>query len=297
MTLMNRRQIVAATGAALAGWAGGLSWAKEIPADDAPRRQIYKACKWGMILGATDSLARFQWCKELGYNGMEPVSPLNEELVKVQEASRLTGLPVHGVVNKRVNRQFQVSSPDEKTRDKGRKLLEQSLRESYECGGDSVLLLPGKVGGAKQTHDDVWGRSIPQIRAVLPVASKLGVRILIENVWNGFCQSPEEMRDYIDEIDSPWVGSYFDIGNACRFAPSEKWIRVLGRRIVKLDVKDWSESKGLCDIGDGEVNWPAVREALAEIHFNGWATAEVRGGGRERLADIARRMDRVLDIR
>jgi hexulose-6-phosphate isomerase len=93
------------------------------------------------------------------------------------------------------------------------------------------------------------------------------------------------------------VGSYFDIGNACRFAASEKWIRILGRRIVKLDVKDWSKAKGLCDIGDGDVNWPAVREALAEIHFSGWATAEVRGGGRERLAEISRRMDQVLDIR
>jgi hexulose-6-phosphate isomerase len=259
------------------------------------RGRIYKACKWGMIEGAANALGRFQLCKELGYDGMEPVSPLGGELNKVRAASRETEMPIHGVVNQRVNRQLRLGSPDEATRKKGVALLEQSLRESHACGGDSVLFIPGRVG-PDGTHDEVWQRSIREIRPVLPLASKLGVRLLIENVWNGFCQKPELMRDYIDEIDSPWFGSYFDIGNACKFAPSEEWIRTLGRRIVKLDVKDWSKQKGLCDIGDGEVNWPAVREALADLHFSGWATAEVRGGPRERLADIAKRMDQVLQI-
>jgi hypothetical protein len=174
-------------------------------------------------------------------------------------------------------------------------LLAQSLRECQACGGDSVLFIPGRVG-PDGTHDEVWKRSIPEVRRFLPLASRLGVRLLIENVWNGFCQKPELMRDYIDEIDNPWFGSYFDIGNACKFAPSEDWIRTLGRRIVKLDVKDWKKSKGLCDIGNGDVNWLAVREALAELGFSGWATAEVRGGGRDRLADIARRMSQVFQI-
>jgi len=37
-----------------------------------------------------------------------------------------------------------------------------------------------------------------------------------------------------------------------------------------------------------------VRQALAEIGYTGWCTAEVSGGGRDVLADIAQRMDRVL---
>jgi hexulose-6-phosphate isomerase len=202
-------------------------------------------------------------------------------------------LPVHGVVNQRVNRQFRLGSPESASRAKGRQLLEQSLRECHACGGDSVLWIPGRVG-ADGTHEEVWKRSIGELRHVLPLASKLGVRVLVENVWNGFCEKPALLRDYIDAIGSPWVGSYFDIGNARKFAPSEEWIRTLGRRIVKLDIKDWSGLLGLCDIGEGEVNWPGVREALAENDFSGWATAEVKGGGRGRLGDIARRMDRVL---
>jgi hexulose-6-phosphate isomerase len=257
--------------------------------------RIHKACKWGMIEGAASALERFQWCQKLGYDGMEPVSPLDADLAKVREAAHETGMPVHGMVNQRVNRQLRLASQDEAIRAQGRQLLKQSLRECHACGGDSVLFIPGRVG-ADGTHDDVWKRSIPEVRRILPLASKLGVRLLVENIWNGFCQKPELMRDYIDEIDSPWFGSYFDIGNARKFAPSEDWIHTLGRRIGKLDVKDWSKSAGLCKIGDGDVNWPAVCDALAENDFSGWATAEVKGGGRKELADIARRMDRVLQI-
>ena len=131
---------------------------------------------------------------------------------------------------------------------------------------------------------------------VLPTAAALGVRVLIENVWNGFCETPEQLRDYLDEIDSPWVGAYFDIGNAQKFASPAAWIRTLGGRIVKLDVKDWGVANGFCKIGDGDVDWPAVREALGEIGYSGWCTAEVTGGGRDRLADIAERMDTVLGV-
>jgi hexulose-6-phosphate isomerase len=141
----------------------------------------------------------------------------------------------------------------------------------------------------------VWHRSIVEIRKVLPLASRLGVRVLIENVWNGFCETPEQMRDYLDEIASTWVGAYCDIGNCRKFGPSEKWIRTLGRRIVKLDCKDWSQTNGFSSrIGDGDIDWRAVRQALADIGFSGWCTAEVQGGGREELADIASRMNRVL---
>ena len=161
-------------------------------------------------------------------------------------------------------------------------------------GGFSVLLVPGKVIGPDENHDHVWQRSITAIRKVLPLASKLGVRVLIENVWNGFCETPDQMRDYIDEICSPWVGAYFDIGNCRKFGFSEDWIHTLGPRIVKLDCKDWGDTEGFCRIGDGDVNWQEVRNALATIGFSGWCTAEVTGGGRDELADISQQMNRVL---
>ena len=49
-----------------------------------------------------------------------------------------------------------------------------------------------------------------------------------------------------------------------------------------------------CQIGDGDCNWPEVRKAVAEIGFTGWSTAEVRGGGKDRMAEVKERMDRFL---
>ena len=118
---------------------------------------------------------------------------------------------------------------------------------------------------------------------------------MIENVWNGFCKQPEELRDYIDEINHPLVQVYFDIGNARKFAPSEKWVEILGKRIKKLDVKGWSKADGFkSQIGDGDVDWPAVCKALDKINYDGWCTAEVGGGGKERLKEIGGRLDKNL---
>lgn len=257
--------------------------------------KIFKSVKWGMIGEPGSVLDKFKLQKELGYDGMELNSPTNLDLDEVIAASRVTEMPVHGVVDS-VHWKHRLSSPDEAIRAQGLNALHGALRDTHELGGNAVLLVPGRVTDENENHDHVWQRSIVEIRKVLPQAARLGVRVLIENVWNGFCEKPELLRDYIDEIASPWVGVYFDIGNVRKFGPSEDWIRVLKQRIVKLDVKDWGKSNGFCKIGDGDVNWPAVRTALAEIGFSGWCTAEVSGGKRDRLTDIAARMNKVLAL-
>lgn len=301
MTLStNRREFLRASAACAAGSAVlSLSGSLALAATQVPtarKDRFFTAVKWGMIETSGSVLEKFQLCKDIGYSGMELISPLDGFSVEeATAATKATQMPVHGVVDMK-HWDIRLSSPDEKVREQGVAILRQALEDSHAMGGSSVLLVPGKVDGDAETHDDVWKRSIECIRPVLPTASHLGVRILIENVWNGFCETPEQLRDYLDEIDSPWVNAYFDIGNVRKFGPSEEWIRVLGERIVKLDVKDWSEKDGFCKIGDGDVNWEEVRKALDEIRFSGWCTAEVTGGGPEELTDIHRRMTDVLDI-
>jgi L-ribulose-5-phosphate 3-epimerase len=261
--------------------------------DVSGKGRIYKTVKWGMIGIQGSVLEKFRLLKELGYDGMELVSPWRRDVADVRRAIDETGMQVHALVDMK-HWEIRLSSPDPKVREQGVAFLEQSLRDARTFGGSAVLLVPGKVTGPDETHDDVWNRSILEIRKVLPLASKLGVRVCIENVWNGFCQTPEQARDYIDEIDSAWVGHWFDIGNCRKFGPSETWVRTLGSRIVKLDCKDWSKKAGFCKIGDGDIDWQAVRQALADIGYTGWCTAEVEGGDRDVLADVARRMNRVL---
>ena len=299
MTLDRRQLLVAAaaSGAALASPAAGVS---PLTRSTRPRPApasgpILSSVKWGMIRAKGDVLSKFQLMKELGYDGVELVSPLGSlkipELIAARDA---TELPIHGVVDMvHWKNEYRLSSPDEASRNRGRAALEQAIKDTHAMGGSSVLLVPAVVGG-KVTHEQAWARSTAEIKKVLPLSAKLGIHVLMENVWNGFCQTAEQARDYIDGFNSPWIGAYFDIGNHVKFGPAEHWVRTLGKRIVKLDVKDWGKKGGWSKIGDGDANWPEVRKALGEIGFTGWCTAEVGGGGRERLAEIKSRMDKHL---
>jgi len=232
-----------------------------------------------------------QKLKDLGFDGIEGSAP-GLQVEPMKQACQKIDLPMHGVV---YNKHWKVrlSDPDPKVREESRKGLAQAMKDSNGVGGTSVLLVPGRVKGEKETHKQVWNRSIEQIRKLIPLAKKLQVHILIETVWNGFCYKPEEFRDYIDAIDSPWVKAYYDIGNMQKFAPSHEWIRILGKRTLKLDVKDWGSKNGFCPLGQGDVDWKKVRNELEKIEFTGWATREGNDGGVEKTAQL---MDDLLAL-
>lgn len=303
---VNRRKFLSATAAAAAWAAGGGPAAAAAGGGQsgANRGRLFKAVKIGMVKLPGSLVEQFAVLKELGFDGVELNSPGALDKREALAASRKVGLPIHGAVNS-THWHTRLSDPDSAVRAKALKSLITALEETHLVGGSAVLLVPGKVTDPQhENQEQVWQRSLEQIRKALPTAAKLGVRVLIENVWNGFCyvhdgpdnQTAEQLAAYIDAQRSPWVGSYFDIGNHRKYGRPEEWIRTLGRRIVKLDVKDWSRQGGFVDIGQGEVDWPEVRKALREIGFTGWCTAEVAGGGRDRLQQIARQMDRVLDL-
>jgi len=173
----------------------------------------------------------------------------------------------------------------------------------------SVLLVPAVVN-AELPYDEAWTRSLAAIREVLPLAAELKVTIAIENVWNQFLESPLEAVRYVDELASPWAAFHFDIGNVVNYGWPEQWVRILGKRIVKLHIKDYSRKlrndqglwKGFdVELGEGDANYAAVMKALDETGFStaaggNWATAEVRGGDRKRLQQIAGQMDRLFAL-
>lgn len=296
---MNRRRFLHTT--ALAGAAlTTAARAQDTPQAGAPPLPIKLSLKYGMTRFDTDIAGTFKILKELGYDGVELDSPGGQNKAEALAASKATGLPIHGVVNS-IHWQTRLSDPSAETRAKSLEGLLTAIRESHSVGGSSVLLVPAVVD-QNTTHDQAWERSIAEIRKALPLAAELGIHVLIENVWNQFLYKPDGgdsqdaklLVDYIDEIDSPWVGSYFDIGNHQKFGKPAEWIRQLGCRIVKVDVKDWGVTAGFSKIGEGDVDWPAVREALKDIRFTGWATAEVQGGNRERCAEILANMRKHL---
>jgi hexulose-6-phosphate isomerase len=295
---LTRRQFITATaGLALTAGVGTTGSAAAEPSSGdtlSVGRHIYKALKWNMVKTPGNTLEKFQLLKELGYDGVELDSPGGVDKTEAREASQRTGLIIEGIVNS-THWTVRHSDPDPAVRAQAVKNMETALRDARFVGADSVLLVPGKVTDpAKENHDHVWERSIADIRKLLPLAEELGIRILIENVGNGFCTDPESLARYIDEIRHPLVGVHFDIGNHIAFSPPAQWLQVLGKRVHKLDVKDRSRNRKAAEIGEGDAGWADVRQALIELGYRGWAAAEVGGGDRARLADVLARMNRVL---
>ena len=298
MAPLDRRTLLAGSAAVGAALVHPLSASS---ARTARKRNLKKALKIGMIEAGASLREKFQIARDAGFDGVELDSPSDLDLDQAVAASQATGLAIPGVVDT-VHWQQTLGDPDPAVRAAGLEGLETALRDCKKVGGTSVLLVPAVVS-QKIPYDAAWERSLAEVKKALPLAAELKVQILFENVWNGFLLSPLEAARYVDAFESPWVGWHFDIGNVVNFGWPEQWIRILGARIRKLDVKEFSRKKrddeGLwqgfgVEIGEGDNNWPAVMAALDEIGYQGWAAAEVSGGDAERLADIARRMDRVF---
>ncbi len=304
MKRIDRRGFVK-TGAvtAAAAWLGSrTAWSHcEVTLRQDEPQRFRKAVKIGMVNVPGSLKDKFQVLKELGFDGVELDSPSGLKAEEVRAASEATGLPVHSVVDS-IHWNKTLSHPDEAVRLEGLEGLKTALRDSKAFGGTSVLLVPG-VCNKEVSYEQAWERSIPLIKQALPLAEELQIDILLENVWNNFLTDPKETARYIDELGSERVGAYYDVGNSVRYASPVEWIKVLGKRIRKLDIKEYDlelgKSKGWYEgfkpeLLEGGLPWHDVMVALQELGFSGWATAEIPGGDRQRLQNIAERMDRIF---
>ena len=186
--------------------------------------------------------------------------------------------------------------------------LRRMIGISAWLGATTLLIIPGAVDvfflpdRPAQPHDEVLRNAEAGLREVLPLAEAHGVRLGIENVWNRLFLTATELRDFIDRIGSPNLGSYFDVGNALPFGYPEDWIRTLGRRIVGVHFKDFRRAvgtaEGFVDLLEGDVDWPVVVAALEEIGYAGPVAAEMiphyRHHPMVRVANASRAMDAIL---
>jgi len=194
---------------------------------------------------------------------------------------------------------FPLSSGDPEVVNRSVAGMETSLRNAALWGADTVLLVPAVVD-ATTSYGDAWTRSQRVIRErLLPLARELKVIVAVEEVWNKFLLSPLEFGRYVDELDSPWLKAYFDVGNVVFYGYPQDWIRSLGTRIAKVHLKDFhlDRTKGTFawnNIGEGDIDWLAVRRAFDEVGYRGYFTTEVEGGDAAYLKDLAGRVDRFL---
>ncbi len=180
---------------------------------------------------------------------------------------------------------YNFSSPAAEDRTKAEKATEKMLVIASWLGTNALLVIPGAVDvcfiptAPVLPYDTVLDCARKSIRKVLPTAEKTKVAIAVENVWNKFLLSPTEMRDFVDGFGSEFVGTYFDVGNVITYGYPEQWIRILGKRIKRIHMKDFKRGvnslDGFCDLLEGDVNWPEVMKALKEIGYNSYLTAEM----------------------
>ena len=186
-------------------------------------------------------LPAFQLLKDAGFEGVELISPNQLDLKEVLAARDKTGLVIHGVSGGR-HWQDPLSDPDPKVVERGMAAIQQEFLDCKAYGGTTVLVVPAVVN-KKVSYRDAYTRSQENIRKLIPYAEQSGVKIAIEEVWNKFLLSPVEFARYIDEFGSPTVGAYFDVGNIVEYGFPEEWIRELGKRILKIHIKEYAKPK------------------------------------------------------
>ena len=293
---MNRRSFLKITAASAAA-------AAFVPsASAASKRNLRKAIMYSTIGLKGSVLEKYRVMKEAGFEGVEPMGGMNRD--EVLAAFKETGLKAASVCD-HIHWVKPLSAPDEGTRKLGLDGLLLSLQDARAYGAGSVLLVPG-IARDGVSYDQCWERSIVEIKKAIPVAKELGVKISIENVGNNFITTPEQAMAYLDAINSEWVGWHFDIGNVGRnYGPAERWIQVLGKRIVRIHVKDFSAKPAAAGaragarpkLLDGDTNWPAVMAALDRAGYQGWAISEQpanQAADVETARDLAQRMDKIF---
>jgi L-ribulose-5-phosphate 3-epimerase len=265
----------------------------------APEAQPRKAVLVSMLAKELTYAARFIGARDAGFDAIEMQTIAREdEAAEVRDAAMKTGLRIHSVMNADHWR-YPLSSGDRDVVNRSVAGMETSLRNAALWGADTVLLVPAVVDAAT-SYRDAWTRSQQVIRErLLPLARDLKVIVAVEEVWNKFLLSPLEFARYVDELDSPWLKAYFDVGNVVFYGYPQDWIRALGARIAKVHLKDFHLDRpngrfAWTNLGDGDIDWRDVRRAFDEVGYRGVFTTEVAGGDAAYLKDLAGRVDRFL---
>jgi len=297
---INRRDFICrssavAIGGSLAG-AGILNTACSVAAEG--KGGLLKGACIGVFPRDVSVMERFKMAQEAGFLGIEPNTiKTPEEVEEYRKASKATGVKIHSIMNSD-HWEFPLSDDDPEVVAKSVECVKTSLQNAKDLGADAILLVPGVVT-SKVGYGKVYERSQEEIKKLLPMAEELKVIIAIENVGNRFLMSPLEFAKYVDDFNSPWVKAYFDVGNVVRNGFPPDWIRTLGDRLVKVHIKRFEPGREYPAFDPEDrrtegIDWADVRQALNDVGYKGWVSAEVRGGDLAYLKELSGRIDKIF---
>jgi len=292
-----RREFVKAGVAAACGLGvGGGVLANELISVAGGPLPVKKGLVMDMLPSRLSYADRFQLARDVGFEVVQaPTTPDKHEAEEIKKAADAANIRIDSVMNMD-HWKYPLSSGDAAVVAKSMEGMRTSLQNAKLWGSDAVLLVPAVVN-AQTSYRDAWTRSQTEIRKLIPMAAEMKIVIAIEEVWNKFLLSPLEMNQYIQEFQSPWMKAWFDVGNVVLYGYPQDWIRTLGKSIYKVHLKDFKRKEdgyAWVNLGDGDVDWVAVRQAFAEIGYSGSVIAELDGGDKAYLRDVSKRIDRLV---
>lgn len=228
----------------------------------------------------------FGYAKKCGFDGVEvtldaggeiTLQTTEKQILEIRKQAENSGIELYSVATS-LYWDCPMSANDAQTRAKSEEIARRQIDIAALLGCDTVLVVPGLVD-SETAYDTVYDRALCAMRKLAPYAEARGVTVGAENVWNRFLLSPLEFARFIDEIGSPYVKAYFDVGNVVYDGYPEQWIKVLGNRICKVHIKDYIRENrtlaGFTDIGNGDVDFGRVLSVLEDVGYDGFCTAEV----------------------
>ena len=322
---MNRRDFLKATAAVMGamGLTQGLNtshfaWSAETQWKTKLRKAMISE---GMPVEATLKM----W-KENGFEGTETTAwdAGYEKALEARKMAEKCGMEIHSVMRAWTN----FNSKDDAAVKKDIESVELALQSAVGFGATAILLVPCRTdapaikprdfkiefdpetlmvtkvveGDNKpyQAYIDIQNYStkisIECLKKLIPAAEKAGVVIGLENVWNNLWITPDFFAAFVRSFKSPWIRSYLDLGNHIKYAETEKYVYALSDTIVRLHAKDYDFNKGdsfagFVELRKGTVNWPAVRQALEDVNYNGFITIE---GGSDPVAQQSKDLDLII---
>ena len=270
----------------------------------------------GGLDGKMDIAKAAKEARRLGYEGMEvclflegplSIAMTQSDVAKVRKTLEANGLAAASVTSGMLW-DTPLTSSDPAKREQGKHVATRCLEVANGLGATGILVVPGAVEiffnpPAEIVPYDVAVKRVEEaVRDLAKAAEKNKVAMGLENVWNKMFLSPLEARDFVDRIGSEYVGWFFDVGNILLTGFPEQWIRILGKRIKKVHVKDFRKSvgtiDGFVDLLEGDVDWPAVMKALREVGYDDFLIAEMipyyAHAPETRLANTALALDKIM---
>jgi L-ribulose-5-phosphate 3-epimerase len=224
------------------------------------------ACDWSLgMRGKTDALAV---AKQLGLDGVQVSMGTVENDLELRrpgiqrayrEAAVTNGVRIGGIALDLMNQVPYKSDPR----------TEQWVSDSIDVAralGVRVVLLAFFDKGDLRNDADGQAEVVRRLTRVAPKAEQHGVVLGIES-W---LSAPEHVR-ILDAVGSRNVQVYYDLANSTeRGYDVLAEIRQLGReRICEFHAKE----NGYL-LGQGRIDFPAVRKAMDDIGYTGWIQIE-----------------------